>query len=458
MTGIINELQRWHLTLPLTGNVYIFGRTDSGKSWKLLAITQVLHDGYNHKVFDFFGGKRNEGPFWCFMSEELKLWKEYELAFGPMEKEGPKEYFVILARPLFSTKLPTKLEEDLPRIKSIEFGLNVMNISISDISLRIGDVSRKAQNVWNEIQKEVGATGNGEDIQYLMDTKLKGCKSLSIYTLFIKPLIDNHFFVRKDSKYNLNLINEANDIESIFVLCHEYIPEEFKWFIMGNLLRRIGELAMNNKITRRNICLFRECSNFMKVTDKTALFAEQTGIFRNLLTDAARYARSGTFLFMDSQSPEEVKNLIESQDDFTGICEMAGAKDRETLCQQLKIDKRMTRRQISSLYNIKIHEMVVIERAKKARLLRRVMPPRTLAWKPTLGSFANVWKNKINKYKNINEEIKEWEEDYQLSKTRNTIKILKEEPDIPLTEKEIKSVEEERLEEIKRLEEAPIKA
>jgi len=321
------DLKHWKLSLPLTGNVYIFGRTDSGKSWKLVAISQGLHSkGY--KVNDYFGGKRNEGPFWVFKSEETRLWKEFEMEAGIMKGSGPKSYSVVLGVPCFKLRLKKQLAEDLPRVKSVLIAMNVCDISIEDISLRIGDVTTNAQYVWNTIQKEIGRDGNGEDIQYLMNTKLKKYKELSIYKLFIKPLIDNRFFVKTDSEYNFDLIEESNDTKSIFVLCHEYIPDEFRWFIIGNLLRRTLDLAMSGKIHKKNIAIFREASAFMKVQDKSAQGEEQTQIFRNQLSEVARYARSGEFLLMDTQSPAEVKNLIEGQDDITGICEMSSPKDR----------------------------------------------------------------------------------------------------------------------------------
>lgn len=51
-----------------------------------------------------------------------------------------------------------------------------------------------------------------------------------------------------------------------------------------------------------------------------------------------------------------------------------------------------------------IHEMFLVTRGKKVKLLRRVAPPRTQFWKSNLGNFESYWKKTINKYKNTNQE------------------------------------------------------
>lgn len=70
----------------------------------------------------------------------------------------------------------------------------------------------------------------------------------------------------------------------------------------------------------------------------------------------------------------------------------------------------MSRTEVRYLYNIPVWEMMVVVRGKRAELIRRVMPPRTMCWKPTLGTFFNTWKNRINNWKHIKPELDRIEE------------------------------------------------
>lgn len=54
---------------------------------------------------------------------------------------------------------------------------------------------------------------------------------------------------------------------------------------------------------------------------------------------------------------------------------------------------------------LQFHEMFLVTRGKKAKLLRRVAPPRTQFLKSNLGNFESYWKKIFNKYKNTNQEM-----------------------------------------------------
>lgn len=94
----------------------------------------------------------------------------------------------------------------------------------------------------------------------------------------------------------------------------------------------------------------------------------------------------------------ECKSLIEGQDDLTGINEMPSQKDRDELCIILLKDRRISKAQVRYLYNIPVHQMVVVTRGQKAKLIKRVMPPRNQCWKPTTGDFYTFYKNRINSW------------------------------------------------------------
>lgn len=398
------EKHFWEVPVPLTGNGFFMGRIGSAKSCKMLSVAQGYY-AHGYKLIDIFGGLRDEGPFWSFKSEEKKLWDELETEVGTFKNPGPKEYEINLLIPMFSSKLPKQLPENLPRIKTKIFTIPISSIDITDIGLVIGDLSSNSRYLWNSIVKKVEKEGNGADIEHLMKTKFQGYQNLAIYKLFIRPLIDNHLLSNDLCPLNLDIQEEIKNKNAVSVLMHKYIPEQFRFFIMGWILRHCLNLAMEDKVHKKTIALFREASAFMKVQDKSSENEEQTQIFRNHVSNIARYARSGLFLFMDTQSPAEVKGLIEGQDDLLGINEMPSMKDREEVCEQLRKDGRISKAQIRYIATMPIHEMFLVTRGKKAKLLRRVAPPRTQFWKSNLGNFESYWKKTFNEYKNTNQEI-----------------------------------------------------
>src|SRR3990167_2418062 len=80
---------------PLRGNIFSFGKIGSGKTWKFISILQYYHSkGY--KIFDFYGGLRREQGFWCFPSEEKKMWRDFEDYVGVIEGDWSKKYNITL--------------------------------------------------------------------------------------------------------------------------------------------------------------------------------------------------------------------------------------------------------------------------------------------------------------------------------------------------------------------------
>ncbi len=278
---------------------------NSGKSWKLTAMVQLYNSRFNYKIFDIGAGKRKENTFWCFPSNEEKLWKRFENIVGDMKNNGPKEYKVNLLYPCFSMKIPKKLPEHLPRISTKLFTIDFKTITVEDISFIIGDVPKSAIYYWNKIVKNLPNNANGMDIDIYVNKHLKKMKNLSIYRLFLKPAIDNNLLAGKNFPLNIDLIAECKEKDIISVLCHDYIPNKtWAMFIMGYMMRIIlFDLAMNGKVPKENIGLFREAGDYMKKVDKDLEAGEQVQIFRNFLTKVARYGRSGLILFMDTQSP-----------------------------------------------------------------------------------------------------------------------------------------------------------
>ncbi|MEK6879866.1 MAG: hypothetical protein AABY22_09680 [Nanoarchaeota archaeon] len=412
----------WTPNKKLSGNMFFYGRTDSGKTFSMMHIVQLFHSrGY--KIFDMFGGKRNESGFWCFPSDEKRLWANYEMLTGGMTKEGPKEYEVNLLFPMFSNLLPKKLPQLPPRVKCKIFTIPISSVTYQDISLVTGDLPGASKALWNTLQNAVGSKGTLSNIMLLMETtELKRYKNLTLYKYFLKTLSDNHLLSNDYCDMNIGLSDEAKNNKAITVLCHEFIPEDFKFFVMGYILRNIFDLANTDKISKENIGVFREANFFMKREDEDTLDSEQRRIFRNLVSNIARYARTGLFLTLDTQSPKETKGLISGQDDLLIIKEMSSLGDREEICIPLIKDKRMSSRQMASIGMLEPHQAVIVERKEKAKLIRYLPPPRSMQWKQGKSSFLVTWKNIYDSWMNTDLYIDNIKQSYE-----DSVKTLIEE-------------------------------
>jgi len=140
----------------------------------------------------------------------------------------------------------------------------------------------------------------------------------------------------------------------------------------------------------------------MKVVDSSSQDAEQVQNFRNLIVDIARYARSGGYIFGDTQSPNEVKGMISGSEDLLVLAEMPSQADRDAACESLRRDMRISPGQIAYIATMPIWEMVVVERGKKAVLIKRVQPPRSRSWKQNDVNFMSCWKKMYNQYSQVN--------------------------------------------------------
>lgn len=385
---------------------------NSGKTWCMMTVMQGYHSkGY--KILDMFGGKRNENSFWCFPSDERLLWQRFNYEVGNFKSVGPKEYEVNLLYPCFSSLLPKRIPQLLPRIKSKIFTIPIHSITIEDISVVIGPLSNEGKYVWNFILKNTNKKSTGTDIEYIMNTNLNKYRETVIYKSFIKPALDEHLISSDICDLNLDLESEMKNKNVITNLCHEYIPINFRYFIMKWLLRNVFDLANNDKIGKKNIAVFREASLFMKVEDKNPEEQEITQIFRNTISDIARYCRSGIFIAADTQSPREVRGLIEGQADAMFIKEMPSPSDREILTKQLKFDKFITDAYIRYIARIPKEQVIVVGRGERAKLVRKLAPPRTKCWKDGDTNFINTWAKLYDSWINTENYVMIIEDEYK---------------------------------------------
>jgi hypothetical protein len=394
----LNVVKFFKLPMPLTGNAYAFGRIGSGKTCKLMTIFHhYILNGY--KGWDIFGGKRQEGGFQCFPSDDYALWEQTQHEIGyDFKNQGPVEMKVNLIYPLFQKQLPKKIPNYPPRIKSKIFTIPFSEITERDITFVLGPLSNRDKILFNKLKDELDTKCNGRDIKFLYDTKYKKQKQYALFQLFFKPLIENNFISSDNCSLNLDLEAEAKEINVISVLQLEYVPEKFHLFIMGNILRRLFQLCIDNKIHKKNIAFFREASYFMKVIDSDKTKEEIVNAFRNLIVEIARYGRSGLFEFLDSQDSNEVKGMIEGADDILVLNEMPSPTSREVTCDPLRKDRRMNSAQIRYIATMPIHQSCIVTRGKKAVILKRIQPPRTRYWKSQYGDFFSLWAKEYDKW------------------------------------------------------------
>lgn len=427
----------WKPPKPLDGHIFCYGRTGSGKTFKMIAIVQYYFE-HGYKIWDLYGGKRREGSFWCIPSDENKLWDDFEKEVGILKEPGPKEYKVNLYFPFFNSSLPDKVPELLPRIKSNIFTIYWKDLAPEHISVLIGEVTENQKRIWEKMKKDLADNSTPQElIEWFRERNNKKFKHNPLYYNFVEPLCKEKLLQGKYCKTNINFIEESKEKDRVFVLNEDYTPIKYRMFLMSYIANNLYNLVNNEKIHHKNIMVFREMNLFMKVQDEASQDAKQKQQLRNEISDIARYGRSGLHLAGDTQSPAEVKGIVEGQQDLLCINELPGARDREEACERLRKDGKISRKQIAYIGSMPVEQMVVLGRYdKNAKLLKRVQPPRTMGWKRNTGQFQKVWKNKYNSYKDIRD-IKN--EILQREKEREH--LLKEEQELS-KEKELKSKED----------------
>lgn len=112
-------------------------------------------------------------------------------------------------------------------------------------------------------------------------------------------------------------------------------------------------------------------------------------------------------------SNSECKGMIEGQDDLLLISEMPSAIAREVTCGPLKSDRRMVAAQIRYISMMPVHQVCVVARGQKAKILKRIAPPRTRYWKDEYGSFTDLWRKEQDKWLNVAEVLFIIKEEYK---------------------------------------------
>lgn len=399
-------MQPYKPPVPIPGHIFTYGKTSSGKTQKNLAIAQYYYS-HGYKIWDIFGGLRKEGPFWCFPSDDVRLWKDFLRSANSIEFKGPRGYKTDLYYPLFKSKTPNYLPEKLPDYRSFLFTINFKDLDVRDVSCVIGSVSSNQERVLERVKKELPpGAGSREILEWFEQTeKRKKMKGLPIYYAFFEPFCREHLFEGPEGKNLIDLKQIAKEKDRIFVLNEDYIPKEkFRYFFIHFFIKKLFELVNEDKIHKKNILLLREINMFMKVEDEATQDREQKQILRNEFSNLLRYGRSGVFALVDSQSPKEVRNICPGNEGIICLNTLPGDADREAACERPRKDGRLNQQHIAHIGTLPTEQMAVLEATKPITKIKRMQPSKTMGWTPEKGKFINVWKDKYNEFKDIREE------------------------------------------------------
>jgi len=443
-----NPIKKAVFGLPpeLAGGIYYYGRIRSGKSVSMLSLSQRYHY-MGYKIFDIDGGERNENLYWCFPSRETLYWKKLKKYLN-LNEEGPKQYRVNLLVPMFMTKLPKKLPEHMPNVKSTLFQIPVNSLSAEEISLVTGIMTDTSKGYWNNFADTFKKTDNTAEV-YLKAKQTISEKS-PLWKLCMKPLLENQLICGASSKFKLDIEEEMKDREVITVLCTAFLPKEYKIFVMNWLLKEINELLDAGRIKRKNIIMMREAGTYFRAID-SAIVPENMKIFRTKLSNYIRMGRRGVHIFCDTQSPSETRGIVSGQQDLMLLGVLTSQADREEATYVMYRDNLMSREQISQLSMLNPGEMFFCEVGKKVKK-RYVLLPRSMFWKENYRNFfSNVWKRLDNNWYDIKEIKKELFREFKDNYNAALIE-MKEKKEEKLEQMRQKQEEEEDKEEERKLE------
>jgi hypothetical protein len=290
----------------LEGGITAYGRTGAGKSVSLLSIIQSYFDKFHYKIWDLDPGPRAESYFWAIPSQDTKYWEKLKI-LGAFTEPGPKQYKINFLYPLFDSKTPKRLPKKINEkgeiiVNSIPFTIPFKSLSAEDIKVAIGNISDTADACWKEIVHRLKKTDTLNKV--LEDDsikKIKGFLNSSLYRNFLLPLSRENFIMDSYCEKNINLIEEAKNIETISVLCLDMVPKEFQLFVLNWINRNLADLMDSNKIPKKNICFIREAGRYFKATSDS-IMPDEYKIFRSQMSDYIRLSRRGAYYCLEENT------------------------------------------------------------------------------------------------------------------------------------------------------------
>jgi len=425
---------------------------NSGKTTSLLTFAQSYRDNPSkrYKIFDLWGGDRNEHLYWCLASNKLNYWQTAKKILR-LNKPGPKQYKVNLLFPLIKN-LRTKLPFNPPIFSKI-FTIPFRDVTLQDISLIIGTPSLSAEGIWKDIISLTNKNSSIPDILDIINKKMN-IENTTLYKNVIKPLTRNGLLEDDKCEFNLNINEEIRNKDVISVVCLDFVDKEYKLFVLGYILRKIAEVLDKKAQKTKNILILREASEFFRATDQ-AIVPERQKIFRSQLSQYIRMGRRGMHLLLDSQSPSETRGLVDGQQDLTLLGRLPSEADRREATDQLYRDNLITKKQIAAIASLEPGQFVICPSGKPA-MFRYFLLPKTQFWEEGDGNFFNnIWRNRVDRWMNIDEEINKLKErrekNEEIVKERNNKK--REESEIKQNILRKEKAEKDKIERALRLKE-----
>jgi hypothetical protein len=448
-----------------------WGQIGSGKSLSKRSLMEKYHDNLNYKIIIMWGGDRNEHLYWSLPSHQKKYWDKVKRLMN-LNEEGVKQYKVNLLYPMskdtMKSELPFLKKDDKIMVDSKVFTIPILDIDSDDITLCTGVGTNASymqmQSLWRDSLDKMTKKDNGADLLKYID-ELDGNKS-TLYKNFIKPLVSHRLLSAKNCPYNLDLIKEFKDRETITVFCFDLIEKEFRLFIMNWIERNLNTLVTAAKVTDKNIISIEEAAEFFRVADDSVT-NETYKIFRGKITHYARMGRRGTYHFLDAQSPKETRGIIEGNEDICVIGRLTGENDKEALLRQYLNAGQLKEEQRNDIPHLNSGEYYMIQGMKDAIKVYFFLP-RSSYWEKGDGDFyEHVWKSRVNTWKNISNDIDNLEEEFQIrhkaiieqQKLDNELRKQKEERELAKKlDEERKIIERREVIKIEAREAARIKA
>ena len=238
----IHNIQFYQFNSYLEGGIMAYGRTGAGKSVSLMSIIQSYFDKFKYKIWDLDPGPRAESYYWAIPSQDKKYWEKLNI-LGAFNEPGPKQYKVNFLYPYFGSKIPKRLPKKVNEkgeiiVNSIPFTIPFKSISMEDIKVAVGIVSDTADACWKEILYKLKKNDTLSKVVESEDTKkIKGLVSSSLYRNFLLPLSRENFVMDSYCDKNINLIEEAKNVDTVSVLCLDMVPKEFQLFVLNWISR-----------------------------------------------------------------------------------------------------------------------------------------------------------------------------------------------------------------------------
>lgn len=406
-----STIKTFRFTTDLRSVIISYGIPGSGKTVSLLTACQDFHENQGYKIFDLYGGERNEGVYWTLPSDEDEYYEKLKKALkenGTVTGELSKQYKVNLLYPNFKSLLPKKLPYKKDYVISKVFTIPFKDLEIEDAQVTVGNVGEQGKWYWSKLQDKTTKNDNSGGIP-LISQKI-GITNNVIYRNFIQPLCKERLLMDKYADTNLDIISEAKQKDTITVLCLEYTPRAYHQLIINYLTRKIAEYLDNGKLRqKKNIFLMREISNFFKATNDS-IVEDHKKIFRDKMGDRIRMSRRGNYFLLDTQSPKEVRGMLPGTIDLTLIFRMTNGLDIKEVTEELKRLGQIKESQIKGtayedqrgISRLKEGECFIIEGGKPAKRTQLLLP-RTMYWKKEHNFYTGLWEKKGGEWKTTEE-------------------------------------------------------